>query len=170
MLRAVEQPTIEAIHVAPRASAPMQSLEQVEAVADTGLVADRYLAGIGFYSRWPTSPGARQVTLFEAEVLEHLLREHGIALSAAEHRRNLTTRGVRLGELLGQRFRVGGVLLEGVKDCPPCEHLEGLVGKPVMRPLINSGGLRARIVEGGTIRVGDAIVAESRTARSVASA
>jgi MOSC domain-containing protein YiiM len=170
MLRAVEQPTVEAIHIAPRASAPMQSLEQVEAVADKGLVADRYLAGIGFYSRWPTSPGARQVTLFEAEVLEHLLREHGIALSAAEHRRNLTTRGVRLGELLGQRFRVGGVLLEGVKDCPPCEHLEGLVGKPVMRPLINSGGLRARIVEGGTIRVGDAIVADSRTARSVASA
>jgi hypothetical protein len=170
MLRAVEQPTIEAIHVAPRASAPMQSLEQVEAVADKGLVADRYLAGLGFYSSWPTSPGARQVTLFEAEVLERLLREHGITLKAAEHRRNLTTRGVRLGELLGQRFRVGEVLLEGVKDCPPCEHLEGLVGKPVMRPLVNSGGLRARILEGGTIRVGDAIVAESRTATSVASA
>jgi hypothetical protein len=170
MLRPVEQPTIEAIHVAPRASAPMQSLEQVEAVADTGLVADRYLAGIGFYSCRPTSPGARQVTLFEAEVLERLLREHGITLKAAEHRRNLTTRGVRLGELLGQRFRVGEVLLEGVKDCPPCEHLEGLVGKPVMRPLVNSGGLRARILEGGTIRVGDAIVAESRTATSGASA
>lgn len=169
MLRAVEQPTIEAIHVAPRAGAPMQSLEQIEAVAGEGLTADRYLSGAGFYSRRPTSPGARQVTLFEAEVLERLLSEHGIVLSAGQHRRNLTTRGVRLAELLGQRFRVGDALLEGVKDCPPCEHLERLVDLPVMRPLVNSGGLRARILEGGTIRVGDSIVAEARTVTNVGS-
>jgi MOSC domain-containing protein YiiM len=49
------------------------------------------------------------------------------------------------------------VVLEGVRFCPPCEHLEGLVGKPVMRPLVASGGLRARVVVGGTINVGDAI-------------
>jgi len=48
-------------------------------------------------------------------------------------------------------------VLEGVKDCPPCEHLESLVGKPVMRPLVESGGVRARVVEGGMIRVGDRI-------------
>ena len=64
---------------------------------------------------------------------------------------------MRLRELLGQRFRVGEAVLEGVRDCPPCEHLEGIVGKPVMRPLLERGGLRARIVEGGTIRVGDPI-------------
>jgi MOSC domain-containing protein YiiM len=148
---------VEAIYVAPRASAAMQALAQVDAVAGEGLATDRYLTGVGFYSDRPTDPGAREVTLFEAEVLEALHRETGITLSAAEHRRNLTTRGVRLDDLLGRCFRVGDVLLEGVKDCPPCEHLQELVGKPVLRPLVDRGGLRARVVEGGTIRVGDAI-------------
>lgn len=135
----------------------MESLVEVEAVTSEGLRGDRYHGKIGFYSDRLTDPGAREVTLFEAEVLDRLATEHGITLGAGEHRRNLTTRGVRLDDLLGQRFRVGEVVLEGVKDCPPCEHLEGLVGKPVLRPLVNSGGLRARVVEGGRIRVSDAV-------------
>jgi MOSC domain-containing protein YiiM len=134
----------------------MRSLVEVEAVPGTGLAGDRYLLGIGYYS--PT-PGERQVTLFEAEVLDWLAAEHGIAFSPTEHRRNLTTRGVSLPSLLGRRFRIGGqVLLEGVKDCPPCIHLEGLVHKPVLQPLVGRGGLRARILEGGSLRVGDALV------------
>src|SRR6266851_10430768 len=120
---------VEAIYIAPSAGAPMQALTEVEVVAGVGLDGDRYAAGIGFYSRRPTDPGAREVTLFEAEVLDALQSEQGLSLSPSEHRRNLTVRGVRLRQLLGQRFRIGGVLLEGVKDCPPCDHLEGLVGK-----------------------------------------
>jgi MOSC domain-containing protein YiiM len=148
---------VEAIHIAPGASAPMQALSEVQAVAGGGLAGDRYYAGVGFYSARPTDPGAREVTLFEAEVLDVLASEYGITLAAAEHRRNVTTRGVRLDALLGRRFQVGQVVLEGVKDCPPCEHLEGLVGKPVLQPLVNRGGLRARVVVGGMIRVGDSI-------------
>jgi MOSC domain-containing protein YiiM len=154
---------IEAIHIATEASAPMQALEAVEAVAGEGLAGDRYFAKVGFYSPRPTDPGAREVTLIEAETLDSLASEHRIALGAGDHRRNLTTRGVRLNDLLGQRFAIGEVLLEGVKDCPPCEHLEGLVGKPVLRPLVNRGGLRARVVTGGTIRVGDRVEVTERT-------
>jgi MOSC domain-containing protein YiiM len=152
---------VEAIHIAPAASVPMQSLGEVEAVAGGGLAGDRYHAGIGFYSPRPTDPGAREVTLFEAEVLEALATEHRITLGAGEHRRNLTTRGVRLDALLGRRFQVGEVLLEGVKDCPPCDHLQEIVGKPVLQPLVNRGGLRARVVVGGVLRVGDRISADS---------
>ena len=148
---------VEAIHIAPDGGAAMQAMREVGAVVGVGLAGDRYAAGLGFYSSRPTDPGAREVTLFEAEVLDRLSAEHGIVLSAAEHRRNLTTRGVRLGALLGQRFRVGEVMLEGVKDCPPCEHLEQLVSQPVLQPLVTCGGLRARVLEGGTIRVGDVI-------------
>jgi MOSC domain-containing protein YiiM len=148
---------VEAIHIAPAASSPMQSLGEVEAVAGEGLAGDRYLAGVGFYSARPTEPGAREVTLFEAEVLDALAVKHGISLSPAEHRRNLTTRGVRLDDLLGRRFNVGEVVLEGVKDCPPCAHLQGLIAKAVLEPLVNRGGLRARVVVGGLLRVGDRI-------------
>jgi MOSC domain-containing protein YiiM len=148
---------IVAIHVAPAASAPMHELSAVQAVAGSGLVGDRYSAGEGFYSARPTDPGAREVTLFDADVLDWLKSEHSIELSAGEHRRNLTTRGVPLHELLGERFHIGEVVLEGVMDCPPCDHLEGLVRKPLLQPLASRGGLRARILIGGTIRVGDVV-------------
>lgn len=148
---------VEAICIAPAAGAPMQLLTEVEAAPGLGLTGDRYANGIGFYSPRPTDPGAREVTLFEAEVLDWLKAEHGIELSAAEHRRNVTVRGVRLSELLGQRFSIGDVVLEGVKDCPPCDHLQGLVGKAVLEPLVHRGGLRARVLQGGTLRVGDAV-------------
>jgi MOSC domain-containing protein YiiM len=146
----------------------MQSLAVVEAIAGEGLAGDRYLEHTGFYSPRPTDPGAREVTLFEAETLDWLRSEQGIELSSSEHRRNLTTRGIRLDDLLGRQFRVGEVLLEGVKDCPPCDHLEGLVGKPVLKPLVNRGGLRARILESGTLRVGDTIVAVDTAVTPVA--
>jgi MOSC domain-containing protein YiiM len=159
---------VEAICIAPRAGAPMQPLAAVEAIVGAGLAGDRYAAGVGFYSARPTDPGAREVTLFEAEVLDQLQAEYGIALGPAEHRRNVTTRGARLGPLIGQRFRIGDVVLEGVKDCPPCEHLEQLVSRPVLQPLVNRGGLRARVLEGGTIRVGDPLVVVAAAAPSVA--
>jgi MOSC domain-containing protein YiiM len=153
---------LEAIYIAPTAGAPMHPLHEVEAVAGSGLSGDRYLAGTGFYSDRPTDPGAREVTLFEAEALDALRTDHGVELSAGEHRRNLTVSGVRLLDLLGQRFAIGEVILEGVKDCPPCEHLQGLVGKPILQPLLNRGGLRARVVQGGTLRVGDAVSVHPR--------
>jgi MOSC domain-containing protein YiiM len=161
---------VEAICIAPRAGAPMQPLAAAEAMVGAGLAGDRYAAGVGFYSARPTDPGAREVTLFEAEVLDQLQAEYGIALGPAEHRRNVTTRGVRLGPLIGRRFRVGDVVLEGVKDCPPCEHLEQLVSRPVLQPLVGRGGLRARVLEGGTLRVGDRllILAAPAPASSVA--
>ena len=148
---------LEAICIAPVGSARMQPLTEVEAIVGIGLRGDRYASGNGFYSQRPTDPGAREVTLIEAESLDAVRDEHGIELGVDEHRRNLTVRGVRLHELLGQRFTVGGVTLEGVRDCPPCEHLEQLTGKPVIRPLLERGGLRARVLVGGTIRVGDTV-------------
>jgi MOSC domain-containing protein YiiM len=159
---------VEAICIATQASAPMQSLRDVEAVAGGGLAGDRYFERVGFYSSRPTDPGAREVTLFEAESLDYLRHEHGIDLGATDHRRNLTVRGVPLAGLIGRQFRIGQVVLEGVKDCPPCEHLQSLVGKPVLQPLVTRGGLRARIVEGGTISVGDAIEIVPEAAPAIA--
>jgi MOSC domain-containing protein YiiM len=157
---------VEAICIASCGSADMQALDAVEAIAGSGLRGDRYAAGTGFYSQRPTDPGAREVTLIEAEVLDDLLRDHGIELSVDEHRRNLTVRGVRLEELRGQRFTVGEVVLEGVRDCPPCEHLEQLTRKQVLRPLIERGGLRARVLVGGTIHVGDTLALRQREFRT----
>jgi len=148
---------VEAICIAASGFEPMQSVAEVEAMVGVGLSGDRYASHSGFYSDWPTDPGAREVTLIARETLDALRDEVGIELSVTEHRRNLTIRGVDLGALVGARFTVGEVVLEGVRDCPPCVHLEELTGRAVLRPLLNRGGLRARIVVGGTLRVGDTL-------------
>jgi len=143
--------SLEAICIAPTAGAPMQAVSEVEAVPGVGLAGDRYLLGIGYYS--PT-PGFREVTLFEAEVLDWLAAEHRVTFTPTDHRRNLTTRGISLPTLLGRRFRIGQVVLEGMKDCPPCTHLEDIVHQRVLHPLVGRGGLRAKILEGGPLRIG----------------
>ncbi len=150
--------TIQGIFVTPVASEPMRALESVKAIAGVGLEGDRYAAGTGFYYRNPTTPGAREVTLIAEESIEQAARDAGVEFEGRETRRNLVTRGVDLRQLLGKRFIIGEVVCEGVRDCAPCIHLDALTGKRLMPHLVYSGGLRARIVKGGVIAIGDAIV------------
>lgn len=145
------------LHVTPRAFLPMRGMDAIELVAGEGIVGDRYRLGTetGFYSDKPED--GRQVTLFEAEALECIQRDHGITLAPDEHRRNVTTRGVPLTHLVGRRFRLGRCLLEATRLSIPCRHIEAILEKPVFDPMINRSGLNCRILEGGTVRVGDAV-------------
>src|SRR5579859_5325776 len=106
--------SVEAIHITQVAGAPMEALDEVEALVGSGLAGDRYLLGTGFYSARSRPDGGREMTLIEAEVLDALPAEHGIRFTAADSRRNLTTRGVRLPDLVGRRFAIGAVVCEGV--------------------------------------------------------
>jgi MOSC domain-containing protein YiiM len=148
---------VEEIHIATVAGAAMIAVDAIEALTDSGLAGDRYQIGTGFYSPKPRPDGGRQVTLIEAETLAALASENDIQFTGAECRRNLVTRGIRLVGLLGHRFTIGAVICEGIDHCPPCEHLVQVTGKPVLKPLVDRGGIRARIVEGGLLRVGDTI-------------
>ena len=139
------------IHIAAKASAPMESIREARLVAGAGIEGDRYATRLGAYSK--NHHIDRQATLIEDEVLEALGRDRGVDLAPHEHRRNLTTRGVPLNHLVGQYFRVG--------DCGrlnvPCLYLENLVGKKVFKPLLNRSGLNCRIIIGGIIRIHDRI-------------
>lgn len=142
----------------------MESVPEVRAVPGQGLKGDRYFHDRGFYSPKP-SRGGREATLIEIETLEALLhgivnaegQTLGIKLSAADTRRNIATSGVPLNHLVDREFWVGDVLMRGTRLCEPCQHLESLTQKGILRALIHRGGLRARILTEGTIRVGDII-------------
>ena len=151
--------TVEGIFTTPGAGQPMVSLPEATAVVGRGLLGDRYHDGVGYYSERPSEGGGREVTLIEAEELERLRAERGIELTPIESRRNVLTRGIRLLDLIGRRFRIGEVVCEGVKICEPCAYLEELTGKPVNEPLVHRAGLRANVLIGGTLRVGDAVEA-----------
>ncbi|HEX6173994.1 MAG TPA: MOSC domain-containing protein, partial [Candidatus Binatia bacterium] len=106
----------------------------------------------------------RQVTLIETESIEALRREYGVDIDAAQARRNIVTRGLALNQLIGRDFAVGEVVLRGTRLCDPCAHLEKLTVKGVMLGLVHRGGLRADVLRGGIIRVGDVIGAASESA------
>jgi MOSC domain-containing protein YiiM len=146
---------VEGLYLAPAAEAPCEAVEAGEAVAGRGLRGDRYFQRQGTFG----GPGAtgHELTLIEAEALEELAAASGIALDPAEARRNVVTRGVDLNALAGRRFEIGEVEIVGRRLCEPCAHLQRLTRPGVLRGLVHRGGLRADIVRGGTIRLGDQV-------------
>jgi hypothetical protein len=148
------------IHVAPAASYEMEELLEAELVAGKGIVGDRYYLGTGTYS---PKPDVRDVTLFDMDVLDALLRndpplqDGPIKLAPEEHRRNLSVTGVPLNHLVGKRFRVGEVVLRGGRLNFPCKYLDEILGRPLYLPLYNRSGLNCAIEIGGIIRPGDRI-------------
>lgn len=143
-----------AIHLAQEAGAPMQAQVSARLVPGVGIEGDRYATGRGKYSPFPD---IREVTLIEEETLAALARDHGVTLAPAEHRRNLTTRGVPLNHLVGRRFRVGAALLEGGRLNTPCRYLDLVTKRSVCDLLTHRSGLNCRVLEGGTIMPGDPI-------------
>ena len=146
---------VEAIYLAPESEAPTIPVEEVEAVAGKGLVGDRK-----HRDRLPAGkrqlPG-RELTLIEFEAVEGLARDTGIELGPGEHRRQVVTRGISLNDLVGRRFAVGPLECVGVELNEPCAHLERLTRPGVLKGLVHRGGIRADIVRGGTLSVGDEV-------------
>jgi MOSC domain-containing protein YiiM len=140
-----------AIHISSKCGATLQSVGEAELVAGRGLVGDRY-----FLPEGKVKPD-KEITLIEAEALEALAKDHELTLEPHESRRNLLTRGVALNELVGKEFSVGPARLRGIMLCEPCGHLEKLTVPGVLNGLCHRGGLRAQILVGGKLRVGDVV-------------
>jgi MOSC domain-containing protein YiiM len=142
---------VEAIHISPEHERLPEPVESVEAVAGKGLRGDRYFDAASGHG------GGKDLTLIAAEALEELTEDTGIELSAAEARRQVLTRGIQLNDLVGKRFRVGEVECVGRLLNEPCRHLESLTRPGVLKGLVHRGGLRADVVRGGRITVGDRV-------------
>ncbi|WP_254832012.1 MOSC domain-containing protein [Haloglomus salinum] len=165
--------TVRAIHVAPEQGAPVESRESVTAEAGAGLRGDRYFDAEGtFASRFlgsaerlsaggeAASRDGSDLTLIEQEALDAVEADYDIALEPGVHRRNVTTEGIALNHLVGERFRVGEAVCVGTELCEPCSYLERhLEREGIREALVHRGGLRARILEGGTVAVGDTVAA-----------
>jgi MOSC domain-containing protein YiiM len=136
---------VEAIHLGPTESGPLDPVDSASALSGKGLEGDRYFFADG------AGPG-KALTLVEAEVVDDAKLEAGAT------RRQITTRGARLNDLVGKRFRVGGVECYGVELCEPCSHLESMTRPGLMKELVHRAGINADILTDGTITVGDPIV------------
>jgi MOSC domain-containing protein YiiM len=135
--------TVEQIAISAHESALPGAVGEVE-VGARGIVGDRYAE-------------AGDITLIEVEALEAFSAETGVSLTHEESRRQVLTRGVRLNELVGKRFTVGGVECVGRELCEPCSHLQSLTRDGVLRGMVHRAGINADIVKPGRIAVGDAL-------------
>lgn len=152
------QGVVEAIYVAPTGAAPMDAVEEIEAVAGGGIQGDRYMTGKGYWSALDEC----QVTLIEGEILDRIAAETNTRVTQGEHRRNIVTRGIRLYELKGKQFSVGEAVFEFDRPRPPCAYIQSITQPGMTRALLGTnGGICARVVKSGVIRVKDAIIVES---------
>jgi MOSC domain-containing protein YiiM len=144
---------VQWIGLRPARDVAMQEVDSVDAVAGSGLSGDRYLARTG-------GSGKRGITLIQAEHLPAIAALAGHdAVSPATLRRNLVVSGIPLVALKDRRFRIGGLLLEGTGPCDPCSRMEDALGPGGYNAMRGHGGICARILEGGTLRVGDRVEA-----------
>jgi MOSC domain-containing protein YiiM len=143
---------LEAILLRTARRGAVTSTHEAEALVGRGLVGDRR-------SDRPANPSAkRQVTLVQAEHLEVVARLLGReAVDPALLRRNLVVAGVNLLALRDGRFAIGDVVLEGSGPCHPCSRMEEALGAGGYAAMRGHGGITARIVAGGVLRVGDPV-------------
>jgi MOSC domain-containing protein YiiM len=143
--------TVVHIFLAAKRGAPMSAPAAVEALSDIGLSGDRYAE-----EKNRRSPDY-QVTLIELENIEAFTIATGLKLTPEMPRRNIITQGVRLNDLVGIRFPIGSAVFEGLELCEPCRLFAKRTHNEVLEFFRGKGGLRARIVSGGIINVGDTI-------------
>jgi MOSC domain-containing protein YiiM len=142
---------VEAIAITPIPEGLPERVPSIEVLQAQGPVGDRK------FSPEPAERDGADLTLIEAEALEAVNEETDLELTHEESRRNVLTRGIRLNDLVGTKFRVGEVECLGVELCDPCAHLQSVTRPGVLRALVNRGGLRADALSSGTIAVGDSI-------------
>lgn len=128
----------------------MVALEAITLTPGQGVVGDHYASA---------TQGARQVTVLSAEHLAAIASYLGQDVILPELlRRNVVVRGINLAALKGRAFRLGDAMLESSGDCHPCSKMERLLGAGGYNAVRGHGGITARVLEGGEVRLGDLIV------------
>lgn len=129
---------------------PVEIVSEVEAIAERGLKGDRRFTG---------RPGVkRQVTLIQYEHLDAVAGMlHRSEIPPELLRRNLVVSGVNLLALKGKVFSVGEALLEFSGPCEPCSRMEMALGPGGFNAMRGHGGITAKVIRGGVIRLGDSV-------------
>jgi MOSC domain-containing protein YiiM len=150
---------LEGIYIADHSGGAPRAAADATLVPGKGIVGDRNFSEEGIAPE-------KELTLVEAEQVAAFNSRTGMQIAAADVRRNLVTSGVDLNRLVGCAFSIGDVIAEGIELCEPCATLgrclatENVPAARVVAEFAHRAGLRARIVQGGVIRAGDAIATQ----------
>lgn len=140
------------IGLSPAPRAAPHAVAEVEALAERGLDGDHHALR--------RAGSRRQVTLIQAEHLRAVAAELARPVAPELCRRNLVVEGLELRSCHGRVLQVGAARLEISGDCEPCARMEENLGPGGLAAMKDRGGLTARVLRGGRIRIGDAVRVE----------
>tara|TARA_B100000401_G_C52453388_1_gene553059 strand:+ start:12 stop:452 length:441 start_codon:yes stop_codon:yes gene_type:complete len=128
----------------------IQETESIEVITDKGVVGDRHFKDYN-------DPYC-QLSLIESENIDQYNTKYGLNISYVDFRRNVITKEIKLNNLIGKKFFIGKVQVEGIDLCRPCRHLtEILKQENILKEFLRKGGLRCKILTSSKINIGDKI-------------
>lgn len=145
---------LEWIGLRPGYRMALREVDHAVVRAGQGLVGDHATARRG--------AGRRNVTIVHAEQLREVAVRIGRDVRPDQLRRNLVVSGIELDALQDARFYIGAVLLEWTGTCHPCSRMNETLGAGGYDAVRGRGGITARALTDGEIRVGDRVRVAAR--------
>ncbi len=128
----------------------INEVKSIEVIANKGVIGDRH------FNEY--NDPYNQLSLIESENIDYYNSKYGLNISYINFRRNIVTRNIKLNDLVGKKFFIGKVKVEGIDLCRPCKHLtEVLNQENIIKEFLRKGGLRCQILSSSVINVGDKI-------------
>ena len=128
----------------------IKEVRSIKVLANQGIVGDRHFKEF--------NDPFNQLSLIESENIDYYNIKYGLNIPYIDFRRNIITKGIQLNNLIGKKFQIGKVELEGVDLCRPCRHLcEVLNQDNIIKEFLRRGGLRCQILSSSSIEVGNKI-------------
>jgi len=128
----------------------INEVKSIEVLENKGVVGDRHFDEFN-------DPYC-QLSLIESENIDFYNSKYNLNIPYVDFRRNIITKGIRLNDLIGKKFLVGNVKVEGIDLCRPCRHLTEILNQEnILKEFLRKGGLRCQILSSSMINVGDNI-------------
>ena len=126
-------------------------VRSIEVIKNKGVIGDRHFKDFN-------DPYC-QLTLIESESIDYYNSKYGLNISYLDFRRNIITKGIQINELVGKKFHIGNVKVEGIDLCRPCRHLTEILNQGnIIKEFLRRGGLRCQILSSSVINIGDEIL------------
>lgn len=148
---------IKEIYIARSKRQPVEQVEVANLEAGKGIVGDRYHQLAEQHLAKSMDVMQNHVSLVEREALDKFMLDHGLNCDYGDFRRSVITTGIDLNALVGKQFRMGDAVLYGIELCEPCSYLASIIHKAVLPEMAVSAGLRATVIESGSIKAGDSL-------------
>ena len=128
----------------------IKEVNSINVLANQGIVGDRHFKEF--------NDPYNQLSLIESENIDNYNIKYGLKIPYIDFRRNIITKGIQLNDLVGKKFKIGKVELEGIDLCRPCRHLCEILNQDnIIKEFLRSGGLRCQILSSSLIEVGNKI-------------